>query len=118
MIYIGFTLNIFTVLSVVALLKFRRRPGWQKLRPVNFCYPLIPVLYILAGAWITVQGSLVRPYISLATLLTIATGAAVYHFTTRETARAPGSGRRDVLRSHCSGGGGGRLGGDPQESLR
>jgi len=82
-VYIGFTLNIFTVLSVVALMMFRRRTGWRKLGAVNFCYPLIPVLYILAGAWITIQGSLVRPYISLATLLTLVTGAAVYHFRIR-----------------------------------
>jgi APA family basic amino acid/polyamine antiporter len=82
-VYIGFTLNIFTVFSVVALMMFRRRAGWQKLSAVNFCYPLIPVLYILAGTWITLQGSLQRPYISLATLLTIVTGAAVYHFKLR-----------------------------------
>jgi APA family basic amino acid/polyamine antiporter len=81
--YIGFTLNIFTVLSVVALMKFRRKQGWRKLSAVNFCYPLIPVLYILAGAWLTLQGSLQRPYISLATLLTMVTGAAVYHFKLR-----------------------------------
>jgi APA family basic amino acid/polyamine antiporter len=81
--YIGLTLSIFTVLSVVALMKFRHRAGWRKLAVVNFCYPLIPVLYILAGAWITFEGSLQRPYISLATLLTVATGAAVYHFKLR-----------------------------------
>ena len=90
--YIGFTLNIFTVLSVVALIMFRRRPGWQKLGAVSFCYPLVPVLYILAGLWITLQGSLVRPYISLATLVTIVTGAAVYHFKLK----SPPSGRPPV----------------------
>jgi APA family basic amino acid/polyamine antiporter len=81
--YIGFTLNIFTVASVVALMLFRRKPGWKKLSAVSFAYPLIPVLYILAGLFITIQGSLVRPYISLATLITIVTGAAVYHLRIR-----------------------------------
>ncbi len=50
MTYIGMSLTLFTVLSVVALIKFRRgRPGWQRLRAVDFGYPLIPVAYILVG---------------------------------------------------------------------
>ena len=44
-IYIGFTLNFFAVMSVAALLMFRRRAGWQKLRVVSFGYPLFPVVF-------------------------------------------------------------------------
>ena len=44
-IYIGFTLNIFAVMSVASLMIFRRRKGWQKLRVVSFAYPLIPVVF-------------------------------------------------------------------------
>ena len=82
-IYIGFTLNIFAVMSVAALMMFRRRAGWQKLRVVSFAYPLFPVLFILVGVWMTIQGLQLKPYISLAAVVTLATGAMVYHFRLR-----------------------------------
>ena len=82
--YVGFTLNLSAVMSVIALMKFRGRPGWQKLPVVSFAYPLLPVLFILVGLWVTYQGSVGRPYISLAAILTIATGALVYHFRIRQ----------------------------------
>ena len=85
--YIGFSLNFFAVMSVGSLLYFRRRPGWQKLRVVSFCYPLFPVLFLLAGVWMIVQGVQLKPYISLATVITVATGALVYHFRIRSQAR-------------------------------
>ena len=78
--YIGFTLNICAVMSVVALMIFRRRPGWHKLSVVSFCYPLFPLLFIAAGVWITYQAIGQRPYVALAALATVLTGAAVYHF--------------------------------------
>ena len=43
LLYIGMSLTLFTALSVAALFKFRRtRPGWQRLRAVDFAWPLIP----------------------------------------------------------------------------
>ena len=78
--YVGFTLNICAVMSVVALMMFRRRPGWQKLSAVSFCYPLFPVAFILAGVWITYQAIGQRPSVALAALATVLTGAAAYHF--------------------------------------
>src|SRR5258706_13096193 len=86
-IYIGFTLNFFAVMSVASLLYFRRRPGWQKLRVVSFCYPLFPMLFLLVGVWMIIYGILLKPYISLATVVTLVTGALAYHFRTRS--RAP-----------------------------
>jgi basic amino acid/polyamine antiporter, APA family len=82
-IYIGFTLNIFAVMSVASLFFFRRQPGWQKLRVVSFGYPLIPVVFLLVGVWMIVQGVQLKPLVSLATVLTIGTGALVYHFRLR-----------------------------------
>ena len=35
-IYIGFSLTFFAVLSVASLFIFRRRPNWQRLRVVSF----------------------------------------------------------------------------------
>ena len=79
-VYIGFTLNFFAVMSVTSLFKFRRRPEWQRLRIVSFAFPLLPALFVLIGAWMTVYGMILKPNVSLAAILTIATGAAVYHF--------------------------------------
>jgi basic amino acid/polyamine antiporter, APA family len=45
-IYIGFSLNLFTTLSVASLFVFRRRPGWRRLQTVSFAFPLIPCLFL------------------------------------------------------------------------
>ncbi|HEV1287175.1 MAG TPA: amino acid permease [Bryobacteraceae bacterium] len=86
-IYIGFLLNFFAVMSVASLLHLRRQPGWRKLRVVSFSYPLFPVLFILVGLWMTVQGVQLKPYVSLAAVVTVVTGALVYHFRIRSKAQ-------------------------------
>jgi APA family basic amino acid/polyamine antiporter len=87
-VYIGITLNFFTVMSVISMFLFRRqRPGWQKLRVVSFAYPLFPVVFILVGTWMTYQGIVLKPYIALATGVTLGTGALVYHLRLRSRAR-------------------------------
>ncbi|MBZ5678271.1 MAG: amino acid permease [Acidobacteriia bacterium] len=89
-VYIGITLNFFTVMSVISMFLFRRkRPSWQKLRVVSFAYPLFPVVFILVGTWMTYQGIVLKPYIALATGVTLATGALVYHLRLRS--RPPGN---------------------------
>ena len=88
LIYIGFTLNFFAMMSVASLFIFRRRPGWQKLRVVSFAWPLTPVLFILVGVWMTIFGMTLQPIVSAAAMLTIVTGAAVYHFRTRQAIRS------------------------------
>lgn len=87
--YIGFTLNFFAVLSVASLFIFRRRPGWQRLRVVNFAWPAIPVLFLLVGVWMIVLGIQQKPVISTVAVVTIVTGALVYHFRLRRTAATP-----------------------------
>ena len=89
-IYIGFTLNFFAVMSVASLFLFRRRPGWQKLRLVSFCYPLFPALFVAIGLWMTFYGLQLKPIISLAAIVTVVTGALVYHARWKSrTADAP-----------------------------
>lgn len=85
--YIGFTLNFFAVMSVASLLLFRRQAGWQKVGVVSFAYPLLPVAFVLLGLWMTVYGFLNQPRVSIAAVLTIATGAGVYHTWLKSTAR-------------------------------
>jgi APA family basic amino acid/polyamine antiporter len=77
-LYIGMTLNFFTVMSVLAILKFRKREGWQKLRAVSFAYPLAPAAFAVVGIWMTYQGIVLKPLIALATALTLASGALAY----------------------------------------
>jgi APA family basic amino acid/polyamine antiporter len=85
LLYIGLLLNFFAVLSVASLFIFRRRPGWQKLGVVSFAYPLLPAFFVAVGIWMTILGVMLRPAISAAAILTVAAGAAVYHFRLRKT---------------------------------
>jgi len=82
--YIGMSLTIFTVLSVAALMVFRRRrPGWQRLRAIDFAYPLLPVSYILVGAGMVIFGIKEATVASLTAFATVGVGALVYHFALR-----------------------------------
>jgi basic amino acid/polyamine antiporter, APA family len=84
LLYIGMSLTIFTVLSIVALIVFRkRRPGWQRLRAVDFAYPLVPASYILVGVCAMVYGVIWQPRASLTAFATIGLGALVYRFQIR-----------------------------------
>jgi APA family basic amino acid/polyamine antiporter len=80
--YIGFLLSFFAVLAVCSLFVFRRRPGWQKLRVVSFAYPLVPMVFILVGAWMIVYGLIYglknKPMAPIAAIATVAIGALVY----------------------------------------
>jgi len=82
--YIGMSLTIFTVLSVAALMVFRRkRPGWQRLRAIDFAYPLLPVSYILVGAAMVIFGIKEATVAALTAFATVGVGALVYHFVLR-----------------------------------
>jgi hypothetical protein len=60
-----------------------KQPGWQRLRAVQFAYPLIPALYILVGIAIMIFGLIGAPVASLTAFATVGAGALVYHFTIR-----------------------------------
>lgn len=77
-VYIGFTLNLFAVMSVASLFLFRRRPGWQRLRRVSFAYPLIPCLFVIVGVWMIIEGVMQKPFISMFAMLTLAIGGLLY----------------------------------------
>jgi APA family basic amino acid/polyamine antiporter len=77
-VYIGFTLNMFAVMSVSSLFLFRRRPGWRTLRIIDRTYPLIPAVFVVIGSWMVFEGVRKKPIISGVTALMLLTGAAVY----------------------------------------
>jgi APA family basic amino acid/polyamine antiporter len=85
--FIGFTLNLFTVLTVGSLFLFRRREGWQKLGVVSFAWPVIPVFYIVVGLWVTAFGLYNEPVKSSVALGLIALGAVAYRSRLTTAAR-------------------------------
>jgi len=83
-VYIGFSLTLFTVLSVASIFVYRRRrPGWQRLRALEFAWPLIPASYILVGTGMMVYGVIWQPRASLTALATVGLGALVYRYGVR-----------------------------------
>lgn len=79
--YIGMTLNFTAALAVGSILIFRRRrPDWQKLAVVSFAYPLVPVLFVTLGIWMTIYGITLQTRVSLLAIGTVIAGALVYHF--------------------------------------
>jgi APA family basic amino acid/polyamine antiporter len=81
--YIGFTLFLFSALSVLAIFKFRRRAGWKRSRWVNFGYPLIPLAYVCMNIWVFIYFAQSKGQEALWSLATIVVGALVYHFYVR-----------------------------------
>jgi len=90
-LYIGFSLTVFTALSAASLFQFRKRPHWQQLPALNFAWPAIPAAYILASGAMVIYGLIWQPRASLTAIATVAIGALVYQFTSaramQETSR-------------------------------
>ena len=76
--YIGFSLWLFTALTVAGLFRLRRRPGWKPLPAANFLFPLIPGAYIAAAVWVLGYFVVLRPRESGYGLLTIVCGALAW----------------------------------------
>ncbi|MCC7302987.1 MAG: amino acid permease [Bacteroidia bacterium] len=76
--YIGFTLNVFTFLTVLGLILLRiREPHLH--RPFKvWAFPLPPALFLLITGWILYYGLERKPTESLIGLGTIAAGALIY----------------------------------------
>jgi APA family basic amino acid/polyamine antiporter len=79
-LFITFLLNFFATVTVASLFVFRKRPGWQKLPVVSFAYPLVPAVFIMVGAWMTLFGLTLEPKVSFFAVLTIAAGGLLYHW--------------------------------------
>jgi APA family basic amino acid/polyamine antiporter len=77
-VFIGFTLNVFTFLTVLGVMILRKkRPDLP--RPYKtFGYPVVPALFLLISVWILVYGLLYRPKESLAGLGITLLGFVVY----------------------------------------
>jgi APA family basic amino acid/polyamine antiporter len=78
--YIGFALILFAALAVAGLLRLRRRPDWRRLTPVNWCYPAIPLVFVLGSFWMLAWTLMDRPREAMWGLLTVACGGALYRW--------------------------------------
>ena len=78
LLYVGFTLNLFALLTVIGLFVMRaRRPDLP--RPYRaWGYPFTPIVFLLASSWLLVYGFLFRPVESLGGLATILLGLILY----------------------------------------
>lgn len=78
LIYIGFTLSIFSALTAAGMMVLRRtRPGMA--RPYRTpWYPVTPLVFIGLNLWLVVFSLLQSPAAGLWGLLTIGAGAVVY----------------------------------------
>ena len=77
-IFVGFTLNLFTFLSVLGVFvtRFRQKKGETFFRA--FGYPYLPGFFLLVNTWILVYGFIYKPHESLAGLLITASGYVIY----------------------------------------
>jgi APA family basic amino acid/polyamine antiporter len=77
-VFIGFTLNLFTFLTVLGVMILRKkRPDLP--RPYKTLgYPIVPAIFLLISVWILTYGLLYRPKESLAGLAITLSGFVVY----------------------------------------
>lgn len=77
-IFVGFTLNLFTFLSVlgVFITRFRQTKSESFFRA--FGYPWLPAFFLVVNTWILVYGFIYKPHESLAGLVITASGYLLY----------------------------------------
>jgi len=73
--YMGFSLGIFPILAVIGVFKLRHLKKSEYKMPG---YPVIPIMYIIAGVSILTLGFLERPGPSSIAILTVAVGIPAY----------------------------------------
>jgi APA family basic amino acid/polyamine antiporter len=81
LIYIGFTLSLFAMLTVIGLMRLRRHQTGSLPAYRTWGYPLIPLIFILGNLWIIYFSVISRPAPVVWGFVTIAAGLLVYvHF--------------------------------------
>ncbi|MBW8051171.1 MAG: amino acid permease [Cytophagales bacterium] len=77
-IYIGFTLNLFTLLTVAGVIINRIKHPDIALPYKTFGYPITPIIFIVISTSILIFGLLYKPYESLAGLIITFSGFIIY----------------------------------------
>lgn len=90
LIYIGFTLSLCAMLTVLGLMRIRRRSGRSPIGYRTVGYPVTPLIFILGNAWIIFFSLKSRPVAALFGLGTMAAGLAVYYLFALRRGHAAG----------------------------
>ncbi|HEV7230564.1 MAG TPA: amino acid permease [Bacteroidia bacterium] len=85
--YIGFTLSLFTFLTVLGIFILRAR---QKTKPPEYSYrtwgyPVTPILFLILISWMLIYGFIYQPRPSLEGLATVACGLIIYFINKKIT---------------------------------
>lgn len=83
LIFIGFTLSLFSLLTVAGLMVVKRRDPAPDLPYKTWGYPYTAILFILGNLWIVLFSIINRPAVSLTGLTAILSGAVCYFFFKR-----------------------------------
>ncbi|RLB22501.1 MAG: amino acid permease, partial [Deltaproteobacteria bacterium] len=78
LLYIGFTLSLFAMMTVVGMMMLRNREPDLVRNYKTFGYPVTPLLFILGNLWIIYFSIKSRPSVSFSGLGTIGLGLLVY----------------------------------------
>jgi basic amino acid/polyamine antiporter, APA family len=84
LIYIGFTLAIFAMLTVLGLMVLRLKPEVLRSPYKTFGYPATPIIFIAGNLWIAYFSIQTRPITTLWSLVTIGAGVSVYFYFRKE----------------------------------
>ncbi|MEW6378574.1 MAG: amino acid permease [bacterium] len=84
LIYIGFTLSLFAMMTVVGLVVLRVKHPSIKREYKTFGYPITPMIFILGNLWIIYYSIRNRFIVSLYGLGTIGLGYLVYRYFRKE----------------------------------
>jgi APA family basic amino acid/polyamine antiporter len=84
LLYIGFTLSLCAMLTVIGLMVIRIRIPQAKIPYSAIGYPLTPILFILGNLWIVYFSIKSRPVPALFGMVTIGIGLAVYFWFERK----------------------------------
>lgn len=78
--YVGFTLNLFTFMTVLGVFILRYKHKHVNTSYKTFLYPVTPLLFLCIILWILVNILINKPWESLAGLSTVVAGLLVYRF--------------------------------------
>jgi len=84
LIYIGFTLSLFAMLTVAGLMRLRFTEPKTDISCRTFGYPVTPLVFIMGNLWIIVFSIKSRPVTAFAGLCTIFAGALIYYVIQRK----------------------------------
>ncbi len=85
LIYVGFTLSLSAMTSVIGMMRLRRLAPDLPRPYRTFGYPFTPILFILGNLWIMIYTIHSRPVVGLAGFATIACGVPLYLLARRRT---------------------------------